>query len=572
MKLRTWLLLATAVATSLANDAQAQSPAPAVISGKAPADIIFVNGKVFTADAQDRVVEGFAITGDRFVVAGPNDLVRQYAGPQTRVIDLKGHFVSPGITDDHFHNEGGGAGVDLSHVRSLGELLTTVANAAAAAPADTVIVSNSDWHEAQLKEQRLPTADELEQAAPDKPVVLVRGGHEYIINTTALKTWNITKDTPVPAGGQISRNDAGELTGELFDEARGLVTLPRPKPVGMDDILATQKALAPYGMTAVRIPGAYKGNMIDAYRLMKQAEAQGKLTLRWTVYMPGFALRSADAARKAIESWGTKQGEGDDWIKVDGVKLMVDGGFEGGHLSKPYLEPYGKGGTFTGLTVSPPSAYTEVVRELNSKGWHVITHAVGDAALDEVLDAYAAADKDASIKGKRWSVEHAFVSRPEQVARLKELDIAVSAQDHLYLAAPVLKKYWGWETASEVTPVKTYLDAGLLVAGGTDSPVVPFNPFWNLYHMASRDTISDGVYGADQKIASRPLLLRLVTINYAKLIGEEKTRGSIEHGKLADFAILTDDFLSAQVEAIRDMKALSTWVGGREVFHAPGYE
>jgi predicted amidohydrolase YtcJ len=567
MKLRTGLVIVAALtaATNLAR-AQTQAESPA------PADVVFVNGKVFTADASDHVVQGFAVAGDRFVAAGTDDAMRRYAGPQTKVIDLKGRFVSPGITDDHFHNEGGGPGVDLSHVRSLGELLTTVANAASAAPADAVIISNSDWHEAQLKEQRLPTAEELEQAAPNKPVVLVRGGHEYILNTTALKKWNVTKDTPVPAGGQISRNDAGELTGELFDEARAMVTLPRPKPVGMDDILATQKAVAPYGMTALRIPGAYKGNMIDAYHLMKQAEAEGKLTLRWTVYMPGFSLRSAEAARKAIEAWGTHQGEGDDWVKVDGVKLLVDGGFEGGHLSKPYLEPYGKGGTFTGLTVSPPAAYTEVVRELNSKGWHVITHAVGDAALDEVLDAYAAADKDASIRGKRWSVEHAFVSRPEQVARLKALDVAVSAQDHLYLAAPVLKKYWGWEIASEVTPVKTYLDAGLLVAGGTDSPVIPFNPFWNLYHMASRDTISDGVYGEDQKIASRPLLLRLVTINYAKLIGEEKTRGSIEPGKLADFAVLTDDFLTVKPETIRDMKALSTWVGGHEVYRAEGYQ
>ena len=564
MKLRTKLVIGAVLACTAVSAAWAQAPAPA--------EIVFVNGKVFTADAQDRVLEGFAVTGDRFVAVGTNDAVRRYVGPRTTLIDLKGRFVSPGLTDDHFHNEGGGPGVDLSHVRTLGELLTTVANAAAAASPGTVIVSNSDWHEAQLREQRLPTAEELDQAAGDKPVVLVRGGHEYILNTTALRKWNITRDTPVPAGGQISRDSSGELTGELFDEAKALVTLPRPKQVGMADILATQKSLAPYGITAVRIPGAYKGDLVEAYHLMKQAEAEGKLTLRWTVYMPGFGLRSAEAARKAIESWGVGQGEGDDWVKVDGVKLIVDGGFEGGHLSKPYLEPYGQGGKFTGVTVSPPDAYTEVVRELNRRGWHVITHAVGDAALDEVLDAYAAADKDASIKGKRWSVEHAFVSRPEQVARLKTLDVAVSAQDHLYLAAPVLKKYWGWDTASEVTPVKTYLDAGLLVAGGTDSPVVPFNPFWNLYHMASRDTISDGVYGADQKIVSRPLLLRLVTINYARLIGEDKTRGSIEPGKLADFAVLSDDFLTAKPEAIRDMKALSTWVGGREVYRAPGYD
>jgi predicted amidohydrolase YtcJ len=565
MKLRTRLVIGAAL-TCVAASAAWAAEAPA------PAEIVFVNGKVFTADAGDRVVQGFAVTADRFVAIGTDGAVRRHVGPRTRVVDLKGRFVSPGLTDDHFHNEGGGPGVDLSHVRTLGELLMTIANAAAAASPDSVIVSNSDWHEAQLKEQRLPTAEELDQAAGGKPVVLVRGGHEYILNNAALRKWNITSDTPVPSGGQISRNASGELTGELFDEAKALVTLPRPKPVGMADILATQNAVAPYGITAIRIPGAYKGDMVEAYHLMKQAEAEGKLTLRWTVYMPGFGLRSAEAARKANESWAVRQGEGDDWVKVDGVKLIVDGGFEGGHLSKPYLEPYGQGGKFTGVTVSPPEAYTEVVRELNRMGWHVITHAVGDAGLDEVLDAYAAADKDASIKGKRWSVEHAFVSRPEQVARLKKLDVAISAQDHLYLAAPVLKKYWGWATASEVTPVKTYLDAGLLVAGGTDSPVIPFNPFWNLYHMASRDTISDGVYGADQRIASRPLLLRLVTINYARLIGEDKTRGSIEPGKLADFAVLTDDFLTAKPEALRDMKALSTWVGGREVYHAPGYD
>jgi predicted amidohydrolase YtcJ len=561
----------TAVSVAALAAAVGLGAAAHAAQGPAPADVVFVNGKVFTADVGDHVVQGFAVTGDHFVAVGTDAAVRRHVGPNTKVVDLKGRFVTPGLTDDHFHNEGGGPGIDLSHVRTLGELLMVVANAAAAAPPGTLLVSNSDWHEAQLKEQRLPTAKELDQAAGDKPVVLVRGGHEYILNSAALRKWNITKDTPVPQGGQISRDTSGELTGELFDNAKALVTLPPEKPLSLEDILATQKAVAPYGMTAVRIPGAYKGDLVQAYRLMREAEADGKLTLRWTIYMPGFGFRSAEQARTTAASWGVKQGEGDDWVKVDGVKLIVDGGFEGGHLSKPYLEPYGQGGKFSGVTVVPPGPYTEVVRELNREGWHVITHAVGDAGLDQVLDAYEAADKDSSIKGKRWSVEHAFVSRPEQVARLKQLDVAVSAQDHLYLAAPVLKKYWGWETASEVTPVKTYLDAGLLVAGGTDTPVIPFNPFWNLYHMASRDTISDGVYGSDQRIMSRPLLLRLLTINYAKLIGEDQKRGSIEPGKLADFAVLTGDFMTATPEQIRDMKALSTWVGGREVYRAPGY-
>jgi predicted amidohydrolase YtcJ len=293
--------------------------------------------------------------------------------------------------------------------------------------------------------------------------------------------------------------------------------------------------------------------------------------LRYTVYMPGFEFRTPQQVDQAIARWGVKQDEGDDFVRIGGIKLIVDGGFEGGHISRPYQEPYGRGGTYNGLTVSPPDAYNSVVREINRQGWRAATHAVGDAAVDQVLTAYELANKDKFLIGKRWSVEHAFVARPDLVKRMQDLKLMVSAQDHLYLAAPALKKYWGMDLASEVTPLKMYLDAGLLVAGGTDSPVIPFNPFWELYHFASRDTISDGVYGADQKIASRTLLLRLDTINYAKLIGEDNHRGSIEAGKLADFAVLTDDFLTVPVEKIPTMKALATYVGGQEIYRDPGY-
>jgi hypothetical protein len=536
------------------------------------ADTVYVNGKVFTADAKDQVVQGFAVSGDRFIAAGSNAEVRKFIGKGTKVVDLKGHFVSPGLTDDHFHNEGGGTGIDLSHTRTIAELLTTVANAAARTAPGTLLVSNSDWHEAQLKEQRLPTAKELDQAAPNNPVVLVRGGHSYILSNSAFKKYNITKDTPVPTGGQISRDANGELTGELFDNAKALVPLPPEKPLTMDDIVATQKAINPYGMTAVRIPGAYKGDMLQALRLWKQAEANHTLTLRYTVYMPGFEFRTPQQVDQAIAKWGVKQDEGDDFVRIGGIKLIVDGGFEGGHISRPYKEPYGRNGTYSGLTVSPPAAYNSVVMEINRKGWRATTHAVGDAAVDQVLTAYELANKDKPLIGKRWAIEHAFIARPDLIKRMQGLKLMVSAQDHLYLAAPVLKKYWGWDLASEVTPVKDYLDAGLLVAGGTDSPVIPFNPFWELYHFASRDTISDGVYGKDQKITSRKLLLRLDTINYAKLIGEDDHRGSIEPGKLADFAVLTDDFLTVPVDKIPNMKALATYVGGEEVYRDPNYK
>lgn len=543
----------------------------AVAAQPTTADTIYVNGKVFTADAADSLVEAFAVAGDRFIAVGSNAQVRRLAGAHTRIVDLGGRFVSPGLADAHFHNEGGGAGIDLSHVRSMAELMVSVANATVHIQPGALVVSNADWHEAQLREQRLPTARELDEAAPNNPVVLVRGGHSYILNTRALTKFNITRDTPVPAGGQITRDANGELSGELFDTAKALVPLPAEKPVAMEDIIATQKALNPYGLTAVRVPGFYRGDMLQALKMMRQADDEHKLTLRYTVYMPGFTLRTPQQVDEAIAKWGVHQDEGGDFVRIGGIKLAVDGGFEGGHLSRSYQEPYGKGGTYSGLTVSPPDAFNSVVLEINRLAWRATTHAVGDAAVDQVLTAYELANKDKPLLGKRWAVEHAFIARPDLVRRMQDLKLMVSAQDHLYLAAPVLKRYWGWDLASEVTPLKTYLDAGLLVAGGTDSPVIPFNPFWELYHFASRDTISDGTYGNDQKVVSRTQLLRLVTINYALLIGEEDHRGSIEPGKLADFAVLTDDFLSVPVEAIPNMKALLTCVGGKEVYRDPFY-
>jgi predicted amidohydrolase YtcJ len=536
-----------------------------------PADAVYMNGKVFTANGKSAVVQAFAVTGQRFVAAGSNAQVHRYVGPATKVVDLHGRLVTPGLADGHFHNEGGGPGIDLSQARSLADLLSTVASAAKETPPGETIVSNSDWHEAQLKEKRLPLATELDKAAPNNPVVLVRGGHSMILNSMALRKFNITRDTPQPDGGVISKGADGEPTGELFDNAKQMVQVPRAKPVSLDDVLTTQKRLNPFGITAIRVPGAYKGNMLADYKLIKEARDKGLLTLRYSILLPGFGTRDPAKIKELIESWPDKQDQGDDWVRVWGMKLLVDGGFEGGHMSKPYEEPYGHGGKYYGVTVVPPANFTAVVKEVHKLGWRVATHAVGDAALDEVLDAYEAANTDKSIKGERWAVEHAFISGPSEIARMKKLGLILSVQDHLYLAAPALTKYWGRARAERVTPVKTYLDSGFLVVGGTDSSVVPFNPFWEIYHFNTRDTISDGVYGASEAVKSRSTLLRMITINYAKLIGEEKTKGSIEPGKLADFAVLSEDILTVPAKDIRNAKALLTCVGGMEVYRDPAY-
>lgn len=536
------------------------------------ADLVFVNGKVFTADAGSSIAQGFAVKDGRFIAVGSSAAMQEHIGAGSQVIDLQGRLVTPGLSDGHLHNEGGGPGIDLSGARSLSELLDAVRRAAADTAPGKPIVSNNDWHEAQLKEQRLPTASELDLAAPMNPVVLVRGGHEYILNSVALRLWNISKFTPSPAGGEIGKSPDGELNGELVDNARHLVTLPAAPPVGIENVLATQRKLNAYGITSARIPGSYRGDFFQALDAMLEARRSGALTLRLNLYLPGIGVRDVERMRAILQRSPLKQDEGDEWVRVGGVKLLVDGGFEGGHMTKPFVGEIGKGGAYYGITVVPAEPFTAIVKMLNASGWRVTTHAVGDAALDEVIDAYEAANAEHPIAGRRWAIEHLFVSRPDQIERLKKLDVALSVQDHLYLAAPSLKKYLGSERASQITPVKTYLDQGFLVVGGTDSPVVPFNPFWEFYHFLTRDTITDGVYGANERVASRVELLRMITINYARLTGEADIKGSIEPGKLADFAVLSNDLLTVAEREIPRTKALATYVGGKQVYRDPAFQ
>lgn len=520
------------------------------------ADTVFTNGKVLTVDKRSIVAEAFAVKADKFVFVGSNQQALTYINSQTKVIDLKGRTVIPGLADSHLHTAGGGSGIDLSEARSLSDVFAKIGEAAKTALPGAALVSNNDWHEAQFREQRLPTAAELEAAAPGVPVVLVRGGHSYFLNNTALAKYNITTATPVPTGGAIPVDKDGKLTGEVTDAAKRLVALPVSTTPSLQ---MQQKRLNAYGITSIRIPGI----SVADYRTIQQLRDQGQATVRYSIL-----LRSDELAtfKAAILPSGIQPGEGDEWVKVWGIKVSADGGFEGGLMTKPYAEPMGKGGTYFGLQKTDQATFNEYMVTLNRAGWRAAVHAVGDAAVDEVLTGFEAANVDKDITQNGWSIEHAFVTRPDQYPRIRKLQLNLSVQDQLYLAAPVLKKYWGMDRASQVTPLKTYLDQGFMVAIGTDSPVVPLSPFWAMYHFMTRDTISDGVYGENQSVTSRDALLRMMTINNAKLTDEAAIKGSIEPGKLADFVVLSADYMTIPTTQVRDLKAVATYVGGRQVY------
>jgi len=525
-----------------------------------PADTILIDGQVITVDARFSIAQAVAITGGKFTAVGTSANIRKLAGPSTAVIDLKGRTVIPGLADDHLHDAGGGPGVDLSRTRSVADVLAAIAARVKQSRPGDIIVTNSDWHEAQLREHRLPYRRDLDTVSPDNPVVVVRGGHEYILNSAALRKWNITRESPQLPGGRITRDASGELNGELVDRAKSLVQLPPGPSLTMEALLEQHRKLNAVGLTSIRYPGA----SVEQYRLLQEMKRRGTLTMRVNQLMR-FAADSAAAMRAAIAASGISPDEGDEWVRIGGMKLGVDGGFEGGWMRQPYAEPWGEGGTFFGVNTMKQAPYTEVVKELNRLGWRVATHAVGDAAIDEVLAAYEAADAEKSIVGRRWTVEHGFIPQADQFPRMKKLALVISAQDHLYLAGPSLVTYWGPARAARTTPMRTYIDRGFVVAGGTDSAVVPYPPLWVFYHFVTRDTISGGVLGAGEKI-TRKEALQVQTINNAYLTFEEQTKGSIEPGKFADLVVLPEYILTCPDKHIQEMRVDMTMVGGKVVY------
>lgn len=536
-------------------------------ANRAPVADLWIGGGPIHTLGPPGTVDALAVRDGRVVAAGSRDSLTVWIGEDTEVIELDGRAVIPGLTDSHFHSIGGGRGVDLSSARSVLEVVAAIGDRAATLDTDVVVVSNSDWHEGQLAEQRLPLRDDLDPVSRGHAVVLVRGGHQYILNSRALERFGIDENVVDPPGGRFGRYPDGRLNGELVDRAKEAVELP-PSPEitferRLDDLERQHLELNSFGLTSIR----YAGGSLELWRALAALRDQGRLTVRASVLLrPPYSTSPADYL-DALSEWGLSPGEGDEWLRVAGVKLGVDGGFEGGLMRDPYEEPWGDGGQYTGLQIVPRVDFTETVRTLHGAGWRVATHAVGDAAIDLVLDAYEAADADASIADRRWVIEHGFIARRDHFARMRELGLSVTAQNHLYLAAPALVRYWGRDRAGLTTPLRTYLDEGIPVSIGTDAPVVPYNPWWAIYHFATRGTISAGVLDASEAVPVAEVL-KASSVGGAHLTFEEDSKGTLEVGMLADLTVLPIDPLTADPSELEAVRPEMTVLGGRVVWSA----
>ncbi len=538
------------------------------------ADTVVVNAKIITADADFSIAEAVAIRDGKFVAVGTTAEIEALCGPETERIDAGGKTVVPGLIDTHVHVERAGLinyTASFDGVSSVDEALARVADMAKRIPAGDWIRGRM-WHPmAQLKEKRFLTRWELDTAAPNHPVCLPVG-HFTLVNSLALARAGITRDTPNPEGGEIHRDqDTGEPNGVLEERAEDLVEAllpPWSEEVRISQIKDAMAYFNAFGITSAISAAVDPADM----RIHQIIHRRGEATLRVSAM---FAPTGGLNPTLSLEEWetffsmaGAASDFGDDWLSFSGVKLQIDGGMT--LRTADMREAYPGQPGYHGVTVIPQDRLNQLVAIANRYNWRVGTHAVGDGAIDKILDAYAFADKEKSIKDRRFIVIHGSLMQRDQMQRAKALGVRVDAQSvFLWDKAATIARHLGNPTTDRAVPMRTLIDVMGLdnVAQGTDYPINVANPFINLYVATTRKDKNGDVYGAEQRV-TREEAIRLYTSAAARYAFSEDKTGSIEPGKLADLAILSADPLTVQDEALKDMRALRTIVGGRTVYKA----
>jgi predicted amidohydrolase YtcJ len=532
------------------------------------ADMIIVNAGIVTADAAFSIAKSVAIRDGKFIGVGEEADMRELAGPRTQVLDAGGKTVVPGLIDTHAHVEAAGLlnyTVSFDGVGSVAEALARVADMTTRTPAGEWIRGRM-WHPmAQLKEKRFLNRHELDRVAPNHPVCLPVG-HFTLANSLALKLAGIDRNTPNPDGGEIHRDANGEATGVLEENAEDLVQDLLPawsQEVRTSQIRDAMAYFNSFGITSA-ISARVDPTDLKVHQILAR---RGEASLRVSaMYAPTGALNPTmpEAEFEALLSkMGVFSDFGDEWLSFSGVKMRVDGGMT--LRTADMREGYPGQPDYHGTVVVSQERLNKMVAIANRYGWRVGTHAVGDAAVDKILDAYELADKEHSIRDRRFVVIHGSLMQPDQMDRARRLGVRVDTQSaFLWDKAATIAGHLGKATADRAIPLRSMIDRmGLdMVAQGTDYPI---NPFVNMSISITRKDKTGTVYGSEQAI-SREEALRLYTSAASRYAFAEHRTGSIEVGKLADLAILSDDPLTVAEDEIKDIVALKTIVGGRVVY------
>ena len=484
-------------------------------------------------------------------------------GHSTAVVDASDLTLLPAFADSHEHLIEASRNtllVPVDTARSVAEFTGLVADAARDATPGKWILTSIAWHESNLAENRVPTLAELDAAAPDHPVLARRGGHFAMVNSAALRAVGVSADTPDPPGGKIGRLADGSRDGTLEGGAVYQVAAVAPGPSRAELAAALGTTSAAYGALGV---GTIREAMttLDDLAAYTDAWEQGLLQVRVRLMMrvPSEPELSTDQALALIRGLGARSGFGDDWLRIWGLKLVMDGGVEGAALEDPYANDPGNSGHLNW----EPAAMTQVCAEAVRRGWRIGTHAVGDRALRTLLDVYeAVVEQTGPVPPWTLVIEHGMVSDAAQRDRAVRDGFGVTVQyPVLWNMGSEMLRTWGPERTRRVTPLDQWLAAGADLAAGTDI-VQPFNPMTNVWGMVTRGTKSAGIQGPGHAI-SIGTALELYTMGTAALNHEQDRLGSITPGNLADLVAYPLDPLTAAPDGLAELTPAFTIVGGR---------
>jgi predicted amidohydrolase YtcJ len=535
------------------------------------ADVIYWNAKVWTGDPASPEAHAIAIWRGRILKVGSNAEVKALAGPNTWLIDLTGRRVVPGFYDSHAHFLNGGQSlsrVDLKDAKDEEEFGRRLVEFDRTTPRGRWLLGGL-WDHDRTFGGKLPSAATVDKYVKDRPVFIRRyDGHMALANSAALKLANITAETKDIPGGVIDRLADGKPSGILRDNAMSLVGRLVPEPDEdeiLDAVLAAQKYAAEVGITSIQdMDGSGSETRRKLFRVLQRLAREGRLTCR-------IDLRWPIGSHKELAAVGAEANFGNEFVRIGGVKGFMDGSL--GSSTAKMFEPYESDPKNTGVFVTQPDNMRAMIRSADAAGLNVCVHAIGDQANTTLLDIFTEVTKQNGAGDHRFRIEHTQHLRPADYPRFKELGVVASMQPyHVIDDGRWAEGRIGAKRCASSYAYRSLLDAGARLAFGSDWPVAPLDPIPGIDAAVNRRPL-DGKHPNGWFPEQRITVAEAVTaytLGSAFAGFQEKEKGSLVPGKLADFVVLSRDIFDAKErDHITDARVVLTVVGGKEVYQRP---
>ncbi|HFI5306833.1 amidohydrolase [Serratia sp. BNK-12] len=537
------------------------------------ASLIITNGKFHTVDREAPTAQAVAIRDGKFLAVGSENDVMQHAGPETQVIDLHGHTAVPGLNDSHLHLIRGGLNYNLElrweGVPSLADALRMLKQQALRTPSPQWVRVVGGWTEFQFAERRMPTLDEINQAAPDTPVFILHLYDRALLNRAALKVVGYTKDTPNPPGGEIQRDGNGNPTGMLIAKPNAMIlyaTLAKgPKLPLEQQVNSTRqfmRELNRLGLTSAIDAGGGFQNYPDDYQVISELHDKQQLTLRIAYNL--FTQRPKQELED-FQLWTDmlKPGQGTDFYRHNGAGEMLV--FSAADF-EDFLQPR------PDLPEGTEDELERVVRHLVEHRWPFRLHATYDESISRMLNVFEKVNRDIPFNGLHWIFDHAETISERNIERVKALGGGIAVQHRMAFQGEYFAERYGKEAAKQTPPVAKMLAAELPVGLGTDATrVASYNPWTALYWLVSGRTVGGMAMYDDSARLDRETALMLWTQGSAWFSTEQGKKGQIKVGQLADLAVLSQDYFSIPEEQIKGIESVMTVVDGKVVYAAGSF-